>query len=166
MNTIKLLYNNTILFQFFGAVISIVLTVTVIYIKREIDRTNRRNYYQGLNQNEEILGNIDIKIDDELPSENFIKLMTMWGSQPLLLLLLISFVDNHNNQFKILWFSTILIFTLLHEFLTGLKHSNKKPYQFLMLIIWLITFCILSYEKNSSQSLPKKCSNTKTCVCK
>lgn len=156
MDTLIIFFSNSILFQFLGAVISIFLTVTIIYIKREIDRSSRRNYYQGVNQNGGILGDIDIKINEELPSESFTKLLTMWGLQPLLLLLIISFIDNHNNQFKILWFSSLLIFTLLHEFLTGLKYSNKRGYQLLMLMVWLITFFVLSYEKNFSENLIEK----------
>lgn len=155
MDILNNIFNSSMLFQFFGAVISIVFTVSVIYIKREIDRSKRRNYYQGVNQNGGILGDIDIKLDDELPSENFSKLITMWGIQPLLLLLIISFADNHNDQFKILWFSSLLIFTLFHEFLTGLKYSDRKGYQFLMLVVWIVSFCILSNEKNSSEKIDK-----------
>ncbi|TDE05369.1 hypothetical protein [Flavobacterium hiemivividum] len=147
---ISIIYNNSILLQFIGAIFSIILTVTVIYIKRENERNSRREYYETANQNTDILGDITIKIDEELPSESYIKLMTMWGLQPLLLLVLLSFIDNHNIYPKICWFFGLLIFTLLHEFLTALKYSDKTKYQILMLIIWVITFWVLSLEKNQS----------------
>lgn len=147
---ISIIYNNSILLQFIGAIFSIILTVTVIFIKRENERNSRREYYETANQNTDILGDINIKIDEELPSESYIKLMTMWGLQPLLLLVLLSFIDNHNIYPKICWFFGLLIFTLLHEFLTALKYSDKTKYQILMLIIWVITFWVLSLEKNQS----------------
>lgn len=147
---ISIIYNNSILLQFIGAIFSIILTVTVIYIKRENERNSRRQYYETANQNTNILGDINIKIDEELPSESYIKLMTMWGLQPLLLLVLLSFIDNHNIYLKICWFFGLLIFTLLHEFLTALKYSDKTKYQILMLSIWVITFWVLSLEKNQS----------------
>ena len=125
---ISIIYNNSILLQFIGAIFSIILTVTVIYIKRENERNSRREYYETANQNTDILGDINIKIDEELPSESYIKLMTMWGLQPLLLLVLLSFIDNHNIYPKICWFFGLLIFTLLHEFLTALKfHPCISP---------------------------------------
>ena len=149
MELLQKIFNDNIFYQFMSAIFSIVLTVTVIYIKRENERSSKRNYYEGLNKAENILGDINIKIDEELPSENYIKLVTLWGLQPLLLLVLISFIDNHNMYFKICIFFILLIFTLLHEFLTGLKYSDNWKYQFFMLLIWVITFSTLSYEKNN-----------------
>lgn len=154
METFNLLYNHSILLQFLGAIIAILFTVLIIYIKRELDRTNRKNYYLGIKQGGEILGDIDIKVNEELPSENFIKLITMWALQPLLLLLLISFID-HNLQAKIFWCSLVLLFTILHEFITGLRYSHVYKYQLIMLLVWLISFAMLSYEKNTFEQIKR-----------
>jgi hypothetical protein len=156
MELLQKMFNDNIFYQFMSAIFSIVLTVTGIYIKRENDRNNKRNYYEGLNEKEGILGDINIKIDDELPSENYKKLTTMWGLQPLLLLVLLSFIDNHNAYVKICIFFLLLIFTLLHEFLTGLKYSANYKYQIIMFLMWLITFATLSYEKNDSNTINAK----------
>lgn len=144
-------FNESIFYQFLSAIFSIVLTVTIIYIKREIERNNRQNYYQGIaaKDKDNILGDINIKIDEELPRENYLKLITMWAIQPLLLLILISFIDNQNTYAKICLFFLLIIFTLLHEFLTGLKYSDNIKYQLTMLLVWLISFSVLSYEKNN-----------------
>lgn len=147
-------FNESIFYQFLSAIFSIVLTVTIIYIKREIERNNRQNYYNGIATKDNILGDIKIKIDEELPRENYLKLITMWAIQPLLLLILISFIDNQNTYVKICLFFSLIIFTLLHEFLTGLKYSDNKKYQATMLLVWLISFSILSYEKNSVEIKP------------
>lgn len=150
MDTISLFYNTSIFLQFIGAIFSIILTVTVIYIKRENERNSRRNYYETVSENREVLGDINIKIDEELPSESYLKLITMWGLQPLLLLVLLSFIDNHVIYIRICLFFGLLIFTLLHEFLTAIKYSDNSKYQLLMLLVWLITFSALSFEKNQS----------------
>lgn len=150
-------FNVSIFYQFVSALFSIILTVTVIYIKRENERNNKENYYNGIHTVENVLGDIKIKIDEELPRENYFKLMTMWGIQPLLLLVLISFIDN-NNHVKIFVIFGLIIFTLLHEFNYGLKYSDRMFYQFLVLIIWIISFTILSYEKNKSDELNKQSS--------
>ena len=142
-------FNESIFYQFLSAIFSIVLTVTIIYIKREIERNNRQNYYNGIATKDNIFGDINIKIDEELPRENYLKLITMWAIQPLLLLMLISFIDNQNTYVKICLFFLLIIFTLLHEFLTGLKYSDNIKYQATMLLVWLISFSVLSYEKNS-----------------
>ncbi|MBB4801668.1 hypothetical protein ACHRV1_25045 [Flavobacterium aquidurense] len=149
-------FNESIFYQFLSAIFSIVLTVTIIYIKREIERNNRENYYNGIATKDHIFGDIKIKIDEELPRENYLQLITMWAIQPLLLLVLISFIDNQNTYIKICLFFSLIIFTLLHEFLTGLKYSDNKKYQVTMLFVWLISFSILSYEKNNIEKEPTK----------
>lgn len=142
-------FNLTVFYQFIGAIASIILTVTVIYIKRELERTNRKNYYKGRTENSEIIGDVNIKVNEELPRENYLKLMTLWGLQPLLLMLLISFSESYNVNLKILLFFCLLIFTLLHEFTSGLRYSENWKYQLLMVFAWILSFIILSLDKNA-----------------
>ena len=153
-------FNENIFYQFLSGVFSIILTVTVIYLKREIDRNKRENYYNGLTEKENFLGDIKIKINEELPSENYFKLITMWGIQPLLLIVLINFIDNNNTYIKISLLFLLFIFTLLHEFSTGLKYSDKLIYQIIMLSIWIISFSTLSFQKNKSVNNGKENNET------
>lgn len=146
-------FNFNILFQFIGALFSIILTVTIIYIKRGNDRKERENFYNGQIDNGAVLGDIKIKVDEDLPRENYLKLMTMWGIQPLLLLVFISFIDNNSssNAIKIIICFGLIIFTLLHEFTFAVNNSDKPKYQIFMLIVWLLSFVVLSYEKNINE---------------
>lgn len=154
MDIILNVYSTNVLLQFIFALFSIILTVTVIYIKRENERKLKRSYYDGVNNKEkkDVLGNIIIKIDEEIPSHNYLKLMTLWGIQPLLLLVLINFIDNENVILNIILIFGLLIFTLLHEFHTAFKYSHKTFYQLIMLAIWIISFMILSNGKNKFES--------------
>ncbi|KFF22915.1 hypothetical protein [Chryseobacterium sp. JM1] len=149
MNISKI-FNETIIYQVLSAGFSIILTVTIIFIKREIERNNRRSFYNGMNNEENILGDIEIKLNEELPRENYFKLITLWSIQPLLLLVLINFNESYNSYFKISLVFSLFIFTILHEFWSGLKYSEKVLYQLLILTCWIISFCILSYDKNIS----------------
>lgn len=150
MEIMDQLFNYNILLQFIGALFSIILTVTVIYIKRENERKNRENFYNGQNGQDYVFGDIKIKVDEDLPKENYLKLMTMWGIQPLLLVVLISLIDN-STDFKIFLCFGLIIFTLLHEFTFAANNSDKIKYQIFMLAVWLISFSILSIEKNISE---------------
>lgn len=144
------IFNETIAYQILSAGFSIILTITIIFIKREIDRNNRRSFYNGMNNNGNILGDTEIKLDEELPKENYFKLIALWRIQPLLLLVLINFNENYNSYFKISLVFALFIFTILHEFWSGLKYSEKFLYQLLILICWIASFCILSFDKNIS----------------
>ncbi|MGG7469662.1 hypothetical protein ACVVIH_04005 [Chryseobacterium arthrosphaerae] len=149
MEIINYLFSYNILLQFIGALFSIILTVTIIYIKRENDRKNRENFYNGQIGQDNILGDIKIKVDEELPKEDYLKLMVMWGVQPLLLVVLISLIDN-STDFKIFLCFGLIIFTFLHEFTFAASNSDKRGYQVLMLSVWLLSFILLSFEKNYS----------------
>ncbi|KAF0204713.1 MAG: hypothetical protein FD170_138 [Bacteroidetes bacterium] len=146
-NFLKSILNLNVLYQFIGALISIALTVMVVFLKQYNLRKQRRSYYEGMSSYQE-LGDIDVKVDEDLPYENVLKIVFKWSLQPLLLVFLLGFIGNTTEYIKLIVFIIVLISTMVHEFMASDEYIDMKTYRVFILILWLISYFILSYEAN------------------
>lgn len=160
MNTILLLLNETVFYQFVGAFIAIAITVTVVFLQKYHKRKQRRSYYEGIKIYHD-LGDIDVKVNEDLPYENVPKIIFVSCLQPLLLIFLLSFIDNRTIFLKLVVFIIVFISTIIHEFMASDEHIDKTLYRIFLSIIWIVSFLVLSYETNVNRIEEEKLKNLK-----
>ncbi|WP_179005892.1 hypothetical protein [Winogradskyella forsetii] len=144
---IDLFFSINIFYQFMGAIIAVAIRVTIVFLRQHNLRKQKYNYYQGISNYHE-LGDINVKVDEDLPYEDIFKIIFRYSFQPLLLIFLLSFINTHTEYSKFIVFIIVLISTIIHEFMAADEYLDKKSYRFFIIMIWVFSYFTLSYEFN------------------
>jgi ABC-type Fe3+ transport system permease subunit len=140
-------FSFNIFYQFMGAIIAIAITVTIVFLRQYHLRKQKYNYYKGIS-NYHNLGDINVKVDEDLPYEDIFKIIFRNSFQPLLLIFLLSFINTHTEYSKFIVFIIVLISTMIHEFMAADEYLDKKPYRLFIIIIWVVSYFAICNEYN------------------
>ncbi len=135
---------------FLGGIFSLILTVIIIFVKQEYKRHLRREELKGQAKvAPDAVGDIEAKLNDsyEYRKLDFFELLTVWGLQPLFIISFINLFYKPNTIEIILAF-LLVVFTILHEFWSGVEFSKKIGYQITVLAFWMLLFVLISYRMN------------------
>lgn len=143
-----LLFHPETYLLFGGGLASLLLSVVVIYSRREYRRTEKLQDLQNHGDTDEY-GDIEVYLN-ELPDYeklSFLELMATWSLQPLYI---VSFINLFNSTGK-LELAIVFLLTLLvivHEFWAGNKYSSDWRYKSFMIILWLVLLITFSCLNN------------------
>lgn len=163
MSVIYSIFNHTIFQLYLGGIFSLLLTVTIVFVKQIQKRNIERKRLEQIRQYKpEEVGDIDAKLNDSFDFRFpiFFQEVTIWGVQPLFIISFV-YLFTATGDIEIIIAFFLVILTLLHEFYLADKFSNKLVYQLFVILIWLTTFFVISYrtnkveEKNSFENMKK-----------
>lgn len=155
-------YNHDIFLLFLGGIFSLILTVTVIFIKQGTRReSERKRLVEERRIRPEAVGDIEAKLDDsiEFRSPDVLEEITKWGIQPLFIVSFASLFSQMSESILVAFFSLIIL-TFLHEFYLSDKYAKKTIYQLFLLFVWLIFFVLISHKAN--KAYPKSSDTERT----
>ncbi|MGZ4041648.1 MAG: hypothetical protein ACXVNM_01180 [Bacteroidia bacterium] len=148
-------YNHETFLLFLGGVFSLILTVIIIFAKQEYKRGIKRAELETQKKIQpEAVGDIETKLNDsyEYRKINFLELLALWGLQPLFIISFINLFYQPSTLEIILAFS-LVVFTILHEFWSGIKYSSNGFYQTILVFFWIGLFLLISYRTNKVEAL-------------
>lgn len=151
-------YNNTVFLLYLGGIFSLLLTVAIIFVKQIQKREIERKRLEQVKQyRPEEVGDIDAKLNDSFDFRfpSFLQEITVWGIQPLFI---ISFVNLFSiaGEIELIITFSLVILTLFHEFYLSEKFSYNGWYQSLIILIWLVSFFIISFRMNIKEQQSRK----------
>lgn len=150
-------FNDTIFQLYLGGLFSLLLAVTIVYVKQFYKRSiERKRLEQAAQDNAFAVGDIDANLDDsfEFQKPNFGQQLVVWGIQPLFIICFINLFAMSGEPELIIAFA-FLIFTIFHEFIFAERYSKNIRYQLIIIVFWLATFFIFSYRTSKQDALKK-----------
>ena len=144
------LYNHTVFLLYLGGVFSLLLTVSIVYVKQIQKRNIERKRLEQVKQfKPEEIGDIEAKLNDSFDFRFpiFLHEITIWGIQPLFIIAFVNLFTGTGEGEIIIAF-LLVILTLFHEFHFADKFSNNRWYQSFVIFIWVVTFVIISFRTN------------------
>jgi hypothetical protein len=152
MEIIKYLVSAEVALLFLGAILTLLLTIVVIYLRSDHKAKIERGKLEASQKiAPERVGDIDESLKNVgLGPFNFFEELTKISIRPLLMLICTYvFIQNTHTgifPFIVVFFAFILV--IAHEFKFADDFSSSWRYQIIVLFIWIITFLILSVKKN------------------
>ncbi|WP_333624301.1 hypothetical protein [Sphingobacterium siyangense] len=131
--------NNTLNYAYIGGVISILLTVLIVFSKHYYKRQLIRNQ----NKDNPNIGDIEVWLDEQVDSKrlNFFAVMAEWSLQPLFIICLTNIPAGRLLSTIII--CGIVLMMIAHEFILSDLYANKLWYQISLLAIWTIYYFLL-----------------------
>lgn len=145
-----MLYNYTVALAFLGSLIALALPVAIIYVKQWNRRDEKKKQLEIEKQyRPQQIGDIDAWLDDSVDYQkpNVFQIATVLGLQPLLIMGFVS-LFTQTSAVESFTVSVLVVWAFVHEFRLADHSSKKIGYQLLMLLGWVMLFCILSYRTN------------------